>query len=837
MTTDTHWQGGQAHHFVQFYDGDDYLAETVSTFLADGLMSGEPVIVIATEQHREAFAAGLKARGWNAAQMRETGEIIFADARDTLSIFMSGQTVNEGLFKTTIESILRKAAGGVSNRRLRAYGEMVDLLWRDGNPDAAIRVEELWNELARQHNFALLCAYPMGNFFKEAHTHLFEEICERHGVVLPAESFPARREENARQREIAMLQQRAAALEAEVAHRKDLERALRDALMARRGAEETLRRRERDLKDFVENASVGLHWVGPDGVIVWANAAEMALLGYAPDEYIGHHIAEFYADPEIAESLLFRLATNHDVREFEVRLRARDGSIKHVLLDSSVFVDNGKFVHTRCFTRDITERKRLEEANAFLLEASAVLNRSLDRDAVLEDLVALIVPRVAEWCAIDITTEDGFLKRVASRGAEIAGQETLSVAMTVKERTLGEIVFSRRVDTLLAHEVARRAATALENARLYELAQNANRIKDEFLATLSHELRTPLTAILGWARMLIMGGLDETTVRTAIETIERSARTQAALIDDLLDLSKVVTGKLTLRSEPLDVSSAILGAVETVRLAAESKGINIAVNSLPERIIIAGDPTRLQQIVWNLISNAVKFSHAGGTVTVSVARNSDRAEIVVSDSGRGIPLEFLPHVFEPFRQADGANTRRHGGLGLGLAIVKYLAELHGGSVTASSGGVGQGATFTVSIPMAPRRHVPGTSKEAADSIDLRGTSVLVVDDDADSREVVVAVLRRCGAEVHVAGTVSSACELLDIQRPDVLVTDIAMPDQDGFALVGHLRTNGQATRNIPVVALTAVAQQDGDERLRQFQAYVRKPVDPLHFARVIADLR
>src|SRR6185436_9766241 len=284
--------------------------------------------------------------------------------------------------------------------------------------------------------------------------------------------------------------------------------------------------------------------------------------------------------------------------------------------------------------------------------------------------------------------------------------------------------------------------------------------------------------------------------------IERSARTQATLIDDLLDLSRVVTGKLTLQTELVDLTSIIASAVATQRLAAEAKGIAVNVRTGDERAVVMGDPTRLQQIVWNLLSNAIKFSDTGAVVTIELERDVDRARILVRDDGRGISPEFLPHVFEPFRQADGASTRRHGGLGLGLAIVKYLTELHGGTVSASSRGDGRGATFMIALPLALRRSVEADAPVRDEIVDLRGTSVMLVDDDAPTRDLVVAMLRRCGADVCAADSVLAAREMLSVRTPHVIVTDIAMPGHDGFALLEHVRSRADA---IPVVALTASA--------------------------------
>jgi signal transduction histidine kinase/CheY-like chemotaxis protein len=588
------------NHAVQFYESDDFLRDSVADFIGHGLVAGEPVIVIATEEHRSAFAGALAARGLDVVEAKASGDLVMLDARETLATFMTGPTPDPERFLASVGGVIGRTARG--RQQCRAYGEMVDLLWRDGNPEGAIRLEELWNDLAEHYTFNLLCAYPMGNFYSESHAAHFEHVCRTHSHVFPAETISAKGADvHALAREIAVLQQRARALTSEIEHRKELELALREALATQRKAEQ--------------------------------------------------------------------------------------------------------------------EKDRLQ--------------------------------------------------------------------------------------------------------------QEASRMKDQFLATLSHELRTPLTAILGWSRILTLGGLDADTIHTACGTIERAAKTQAALIDDLLDLSKVVTGKLALHDEPVELTSVIESALETVRLAADTKGIRLDVAPIADRAIVTGDPTRMQQIIWNLLSNAIKFSDAGGRVLVALERRNDSACIIIRDEGRGIAPAFLPHVFDAFRQADGAVTREHGGLGLGLAIVKYLAELHGGSVTATSAGEGHGSTFTVTLPLAMQR----TKAEPAltdDAADITGIAVLVIDDDSDTRELVAAMLRRAGGTVVAAESVAHALSALGVITPDVIVSDLT--SDDGAALLRTLAAD-QRRRRIPVIALTEHAEGEAG-----FSAAVRKPIDPILFVRAVAEV-
>jgi signal transduction histidine kinase/ActR/RegA family two-component response regulator len=382
-----------------------------------------------------------------------------------------------------------------------------------------------------------------------------------------------------------------------------------------------------------------------------------------------------------------------------------------------------------------------------------------------------------------------------------------------------------------------------------EQAEEANRAKDIFLATLSHELRTPLTAVLGWARMLRNMKMNDETARHGLQVIERNAVSQNQLIEDLLDVSRIISGKLRLEVGPVELSSVIEAAVDSVQQAVEARGIELNVEFESETDLVRGDPDRLQQVVWNLLSNAIKFTPKGGRVRVRLERLGSDVRIKVTDTGRGIAQEFLPHVFERFRQADGSTTREHGGLGLGLAVVRHLVELHGGTVWAESEGELKGSTFTVSLPItAVSAHVPGSrgaTDEAAnqapqDGTDtLRGVRVLVVDDHTDARELVALVLASAGAEVSAEETALAALETLKRSRPDVLVTDIAMPEEDGFTLISRIRSlppeeGGQT----PTIALTAYATEE--DRLRSlaagFENHLPKPVEPAELVAVVAQL-
>jgi len=375
-------------------------------------------------------------------------------------------------------------------------------------------------------------------------------------------------------------------------------------------------------------------------------------------------------------------------------------------------------------------------------------------------------------------------------------------------------------------------------------AQTANRAKDEFLATLSHELRTPLNAILGWSRLLASGHLDEVTSRRAIDIIERNTRLQAQLIEELLDISRIVTGKLRLEFRSVPALSIVEAAVDSVRPSADAKQIRIESDLAAAADPILCDPARIQQIVWNLLANAIKFTTEGGSVRIIAQREGGLLKLDVTDTGIGIDPAFLPYVFDRFRQQDAATTRTHGGLGLGLAIVRHLAELHGGSVEARSGGVGQGASFVVTLPVAPARAaqtppvVSPSDPALAEMPTLSGLRVLVVEDEADARALVCAVLEGCGAAVVGAGTVQEALEEIERSRPDVLLSDIAMPGEDGYSLIRRVRLLHRSDPPIPAAALTAFATASDRARalLAGYQAHIPKPVEPSELAAVVAAL-
>jgi PAS domain S-box-containing protein len=894
--------GVPAAHLVQFYEDDEFLCETVCEYASAGLATGEPVVIIATADHQQAFANALRAKSFDVDHAQVSGQLTMLDADETLAQFMRGGAPDGELFRMHVGSLVRAVRAARQERPARAYGEMVDVLWKAGNRGAAIRLEQLWNELATVEEFSLVCGYRMDGFHSAQDQADFERVCSCHSHVVPTESFAKLDSEDGRLREVGALQQRARALEAEIAQRMALEAELRG--------------REDELRDFLDNAVEGIHWVDANGVILYANKAELSLLAYERAEYVGRNITEFHVDGDVIDDLLARLRDGQTITDCEVRLRSKDGAIKHVLVNSNALFRDGKFVHTRCFSRDITARKRAEESLRFLAEASTILASSLDYEATLSCVVKLAVPKIADWAECDILTPDGRLQPIAFEYVDPAQAElarelfercppsmdaahgvgnvirtgkaehirditdptleanfqdaaaltfaralglrsSICVPLSVRGRVVGAFTLAwnqsgrhyTAEDVGLAEDLARRAGLAIENAVHYKAAADASAAKDEFLAVVSHELRTPLNAILGWVHMLRDNAVPEDRRGHALETIERNARAQNQLIEDLLDVSRIVSGKLRLDVSPVDLQSVVERAIETVRPAASAKSISLQATLDPNAGPVMGDADRLQQVVWNLLSNAVKFSPKDSGVHVVLCRRESNVELMVRDNGQGIDPLFLPHVFERFRQADAGAARGKGGLGLGLAIVRNLVELHGGSIRAESEGRGRGASFTVSLPISPLRspsfvrppvlHLTAAAPHLEYPSELEGIDVLVVDDEADARELLSALLARGGMRTTTAATVEEAITLVQKNRPDIVISDIGMPEEDGYVLIRRLRAlaphDGGRT---PAVALTAFARTE--ERTKAlvsgFNMHVPKPVEPAELLAVLASL-
>ncbi|MBC8029236.1 MAG: PAS domain S-box protein [Pyrinomonadaceae bacterium] len=690
----------------------------------------------------------------------------------------------------------------------------------------------------------------------------------------------------------------------------------------RKRVEQALRRSEAELTDFFDNAAIGLHWVGPDGIVLRVNQSELDLLGYTREEYVGHHIAEFHADKEVIDDILERLTAGEVLRDYDARMLCKDGGTKQVRINSSVYREDGKFVHTRCFTRDITERKRTESRLALQYAVTQILSESHDFSESAKQILQTAcesldweigafwkvdrenaVLRVVEICHASsratpefdrLTRSLAFVKGVGLPGRIWATGEAAWIDNVVEDPNFpragaasreglhgafgfpivlgGDILgviefFSPEIrepdDELLKMVVGiggqigqfterkraeERLAALLESERAARAdAEKANRLKDEFLATLSHELRTPLNAVIGWSRMLGSGRLDSEGSKHALEVVERNAWAQKQIIEDILDVSRVITGKLQLNLSPVDLVAVVDAALDAVRPAMEAKEIKIDTVIDASLRMVSGDPDRLQQVIWNILSNAAKFTPSGGRVEIAVSQTASHVQIQVTDSGPGINPAFLPHVFERFRQADGSTTRTHGGLGLGLAIVRHLVELHGGTIEVENRGIAKGAIFKVRLPLPSGDLHPETVANAAavfrdvqpGSTDLEGLRILVVDDEMDALDLIGAELAQRGAKVTGVTSVEEALKALELVEFDLMISDIGMPNTDGYELIRQIRGREESKyQRIPAVALTAYARVQDRMRaiMAGFNTHVAKPVEVSELITVVASL-
>jgi PAS domain S-box-containing protein len=629
------------------------------------------------------------------------------------------------------------------------------------------------------------------------------------------------------------------------------------------------------LASIIESSDDAIISIDLDGTIVSWNSGAERLYGYAANEIVGQHITRLLP-PDLkdeAAEFTLRIKRGEHIEHYETARLRKDGALVNVSLTVSPVKDEkGRIIGISKIARDITERKRVEEALAnqrrwleYLLNLAPIPILLVEPNSAR----VLFANRAADEMSGNNISRDGhadahYLRYPCTdaRGQRIPADELPGARVARGERLEGFqmdwhtpygkrslLIYADILPSMHGHP-----ATAIiicqditEIKRIEEELRTANRLKDEFLATLSHELRTPLTAILGWSRMLLTGALDEATTKEALETIERNARAQSQLIEDLMDISRIITGKLRLDARPVDLASVIEATIASVRPAAEAKALRLQVVLDPLAGPVLGDPARLQQVLWNLLSNAIKFTPKGGSIQVRLERVDSHVEIAVSDTGQGIKPDFLPFVFDRFRQADATTARAHGGLGLGLAIVRHLVELHGGTVRVDSPGEGQGATFTVQLPIMimhreasdkETRYAPsGPSSVVTPALD--GLRVLVVEDEADARQLLAVALERHGAEVIAVSSAQEALAAIESATPDVIISDIGMPREDGYALIRKVRAlPRERGGNIPAAALTAYAGSEDRKRalLAGFQAHIPKPVDPSELIAVVASL-
>jgi PAS domain S-box-containing protein len=634
--------------------------------------------------------------------------------------------------------------------------------------------------------------------------------------------------------------------------------------------------------------------LSPTGEVQTWNRGAIRIFGYEPDGVIGSHFSRFYPDRDRDEKPARELeiaGSEGRVEDEGWRLR-KDGS--RFWANTVITALRGADGEMRGFakvTRDLTARRaaeedlrRSEEMFRLLVEnvqdyaifmldvdgrvvswnAGAQRIKQYRPDEIIGKHFSTFYPpediadgkperELADAVRVGRVEDEGW--RLRKDGTRFWATVVITAVFDEKGVHRGFAKVTRDATKAREAEQTRRALLEQREARLqaeeekrhaessYRSAQESSRAKDEFLMTLSHELRTPMTSILGWSRILPTLSPADPTFREAVAAIGRSAQLQAQLIDDVLDVSRIVSGKLRLSVETVDVAKVLKNAVENVRPTANAKQITLTTSFTSDLGSATVDPMRLQQIVWNLLSNAVKFTPKKGTVELAAERTASQVQIMVTDSGEGIDPRFLPHVFEPFRQAESTATRVHGGLGLGLSIVRYLSEAHGGSVSAESDGRGKGARFIVTLPIRAiqtpsSRRAPDRDEEAVHTpqfANLTGWRVLVVDDDHDGRELVAAALRHAGAEVAAVDSGAAALDHVAEHPIDVVLTDIAMPQMDGFTLQRLLRERDDF-RDIPIVALTAFPPSVMSIDEKEFTIYLRKPIDPFELTERLKEL-
>jgi PAS domain S-box-containing protein len=617
-----------------------------------------------------------------------------------------------------------------------------------------------------------------------------------------------------------------------------------------------------------------------DGIITSWNEAAERLFGWTEAEAVGQHITLIIPEDLRAEEdqVIAAIRAGRRVDHFETMRVARDGRRIEVSITVSPVKDSaGRIVGASKIAHDISGRRKNQLMQARLgaiVDSSddAIISKTLDgvvtswnqaaermfgwtEAEAVGQRITLIIPEER------LPEEDDVLARLR-RGERINHFETVrrtkdgrlvDVSLTVSpvRNAAGHVVgaskIARDISDRRAFERIRQVLLQREQEARAE-AEALSRSKDQFLATLSHELRTPLNAIYGWARMLAADQLDAKSTRHATQAILRNAAAQVQLIEDLFDVSRVITGNMRLDVQPLKVSTVLEAALDTVRPAATTKGIRLESALDPRAGPIMGDPGRLQQVAWNLLMNAVKFTPNGGRVQLHLQRVNSHIEISVSDTGEGIAPDHLPHLFERFRQVDAGPTRRHTGLGIGLALVKHLVELHGGTVTAVSAGLGLGATFTVKLPISVVQHPPTPprrqeqsvhSSEDVKPVSLRDLRVLVVDDDSEGRELAGLVLVNAGAEARTVSSAAEAMAMLEEWLPDVLITDLEMPEEDGYSLLRRARRATMLRgQRLPVLALTAYGRPEDRVRILAagFNMHLAKPADPTELVLAVASL-
>ncbi len=650
-----------------------------------------------------------------------------------------------------------------------------------------------------------------------------------------------------------------------------------------REAEEDLRHSAEIFQLLVSSVrDYAIFMLDPNGNVATWNSGAQKIKGYKPEEIIGRHFSAFYSDEDKAarkpEQKLEIAREKGSVEDEGWRIRKDGTRFWANVLITAVYDAHGQLRGFAKVTRDMTERRAAEEALRHNTEIFQLLVSSVRDYAIF-----MLDPNgnVATWNKgaqrikgyepeeiigrhfstfygeednaagkpareLEIAREKGSVEdegwRVRKDGSRFWANVVITAVYDAHGELRGFAKVTRDITDRKEAEETRQALLEQREARLqaeeerrraeasYRVAQEANRAKDEFLMTLSHELRTPMTAILGWARMLPSMSPEDPIFREAIASIAGGAQLQARLIDDILDVSRIVSGKMRLAPETVEVSRLITNAIDAVNASAEAKQITIKTSMETALGMMVVDPTRIQQVIWNLVANAVKFTPKQGLVQVSARRTASHLQITVTDNGEGIDPAFLPHIFEPFRQAEVPQTRVHGGLGLGLSIVRYIVEAHGGTISAESEGRGKGATFNVTLPVRAVSTNTGAIRNPMGETflhrdRLRGVQIVLVDDEPESRKMITTVLRAAGANVLPVESAAAAFESLDHSQPDIVITDIAMPEMDGYTFTRTLRARAYGPQ-LKIIALSAFPARPGEKS--GFDLYLTKPIDPFH---------
>ncbi len=692
---------GPSRHTVQFYEDDSSLLEGLGRFIGSALGAGDAAIVIATKVHREALVQRLKERGMDLGLALAQGRFILLDAAETLSKFVVDDWPDESRFTELVGDLVTGAMRSTQGKKQRvtAFGEMVALLWQQGNPEASIRLEQLWNELARTRSFHLHCAYPISLFSQESHDQLIQKICAEHSHVIPAESYTSLLNEEERLRSIAFLQQKAQALVTETQERKK--------------AQSDLRLREAELIDFLENAVIGMHWVAADGTILWANKADLDMLGYARDEYIGHHISEFHADQPVAEDILQRLGRHEQLRGYESRMLCRDGSSRYVRIHSNVLVHNGRFVHTRCFTVDITEQKQAEEACARL----AAIVQSSDDAIVSKDLNGIVTSwnasaeRIFGYKAEEIVGQS----ITVIIPPELQDQEKMILAKIRRNERIEHFETVRmtksgvRIDVSLTVSpvkdehgavigVAKIVRDISENKKLEQTLRTTEKLASvgRLAASVAHEINNPLEALTNLLFLAKRDISDRTKVAQCLEQanqeLDRVTHIAAQTLGFYRETSSVST---------VDLAKMLEGVLALYARKISSRGIKVTMEyeGKTEVKALAGE---IRQVMANLMANSLDAMPNGGSLRLRISSSHSRnngnqsgVRVIIADTGSGIQPENMKQIFEPF-----FTTKKDTGTGLGLWITRAIIQKHGGSIRVrSKPGTSQGGTvFSIFLP-------------------------------------------------------------------------------------------------------------------------------------------